>query len=167
MNEQLLATGKLYNRFNHIKTVKREEGLLKREDSVIEDNFVPPPNTVVEKLNNLSTCLDPWVNVVILWKETWSARKQLLANRDYTIQDYTTQFACLKNNKAIDLFNSDFEQLYPNHSTLMLDNWPKVKNYLYAKLKSAIIPNSEKQELISFPNLSSGNPTSNLFNNHE
>jgi len=72
------------------------------------------------------------------------------------VETYLKSHACLQVDRALELFELDFNCLYPESSSL-LTNWSKTRNFLIKKLSTLKITNIEDKGLLHFlPTLSLG-----------
>lgn len=146
---QINASGKLWYHFNYKKTVLRKDKLLQNCKS---DNTVQPTlsEDILAKLNVLKTLVDPWIKVATLWHETFEARRIYLMKEKTEVENYLKSHACLRVDRALELFESDFNCLYPENLSLLLTNWSKTRNFLIKKLSTLKITNVEDKGLVHF-----------------
>lgn len=153
---QINASGKLWYHFNYRKTILRKDKLLQNRKS---DKTVQPTlsEDIIVKLNVLKTLVDPWIKVATLWCETFEARRTYLMKEKTEVETYVNSHACLRVDRALELFESDFNCLYPEKLSLLQTNWPKTRNYLIKKLSTLKITNVEDKGFLHFlPTLSLG-----------
>lgn len=132
LGQQINAGGKLYFHYHYTLGCLRESGLLKTKNIQSEDiNGYEISKSIEEKLTRLSILLDPWSEVV-----SWPARQNKFESTELKVDEYLNQYACLRIDRAIELYEIDFERLYPNYSTLFIRGWLRVKEYLFQKIKS-------------------------------
>lgn len=100
--------------------------------------------------------MDPWFKVRTLWCETFEARRTYLMKEKPEVETYLKSHTCLRVDKALELFELDFDCLYPESSSL-LTNWLKTRNFLIKKLSALKITNVEDKSLVHLlPTLSLG-----------
>lgn len=147
--KQINASGKLWYHFNYRKVVLRKDKLLQNRKS---DNTVHPTlsEDIIAKLNVLKTLVDPWIKVATLWRETFEARRTYLMKEKTEVETYLKSHACLRVDRALELFESDFNCLYPENSSLLLTNWSKTRNFLIKKLSTLKITSVEDKGLVHF-----------------
>lgn len=147
--KQINASGKLWYHFNYRKAVLLKDKLLQNRKS---DNIIQPTlsEDILAKLNVLKTLVDPWIKVVTLWRETFEARRIYLIKEKTEVENYLKSHACLRVDRALELFESDFNCLYSENSSLLLTNWSKTRNFLIKKLSTVKITNVEDKGLVHF-----------------
>ncbi|XP_044591482.1 uncharacterized protein LOC123269713 [Cotesia glomerata] len=122
---EINASGKLWHHYNYIKSKLKESGLLVNLRAPVDP--LPLDVNIVEQLNTLRTKVEPWCTVLELWQRTFEARKNFLIKERPTVVEYLNAYECLRIQKAIDLFEADFVQLFPEKSASFRDNWKKVE----------------------------------------
>lgn len=153
--KQINASGKLWYQFNYRKAVLRKDTLLQNRKSNNTAQFTLSEN-IIDKLNILKTLVDPWIRVTTLWRETFEARRTYLMKERTEVETYLKSHACLQVDRALELFELDFNCLYPESSSL-LTNWSKTRNFLIKKLSTLKITNIKDKGLLHFlPTLSLG-----------
>ncbi|XP_031777357.1 uncharacterized protein LOC116415892 [Nasonia vitripennis] len=75
----------------------------------------------VQKLNWLSSNLEPWDQVEKLWQESFESRRMVLKNLQ--IHEYIEKFPCLKTQAGKRMFLLDFKRLYPNEDFIETSKW--------------------------------------------
>lgn len=90
----------------------------------------PTVSATQSKILFLQTCLDDEAKIFLYWDDTSDERQQKLKNKAYTIQQYFTEFRCLKQDFGYKLLNLDFEKLYPNAINSLSNNWPTINEKL-------------------------------------
>lgn len=154
--KQINASGKLWYHFNYRKAILRKDELLQNRKS---DNTTQRTlsEDIITKLNVLKTLVDPWIEVTTLWCETFKARRMYLMKDKTEVETYLKSHACLRVDRALELFELDFNCLYSESSSLLLTNWCKTRNFLIKKLSALKITNVEDRSLVLFlPTLSLG-----------
>lgn len=143
------ASGKLWYHFNYRKSILREDKLLQKRKS---NNTVQSTlsEDIIAKLNVLKTLVDPWNKVATLWSETFEARRTYLIKQKAEIETYLKSHACLRVDRTLYLFESDFNCLFPENVSLLQRNWPKTRNFLIKKLSVLKIRNAEDKGLVHF-----------------
>ncbi|XP_043279807.1 uncharacterized protein [Venturia canescens] len=152
--QQINASGKLWHHYNYTKGVMKKNSVLRKRCEPI--NIPPIAQDTIDKANILRTKVDPWYETIQLWNETYDFRIKYLMNERPTVSQYLESFACLRMQKAIDLYESDFVRQYPQKSSLLKDNWGKTRSYLIKRLQNLKISNVEEKGYIHLlPTLSS------------
>ena len=123
-NHKSLAAGKLWDHYNYTKGRWREADLLRRRKRetvfyVVTENgklFILQFIIKIIRLKNfiilfviyldfsniewLSSHIEPWQEVEKRWAESFEARKEILGNKDSSIDEYLQKFPCLRTQNA-------------------------------------------------------------------
>lgn len=135
---RILANGKLWDHYNYMKSILRDQGLLegrKLKRKKIEVTYEIDEKTQ-NKLNWLKNNSEPWSEVFQQWTETFSVRTKGHSELEKRqLSEYFQKYPCLRDNQAIVLIQNDFEKLYKKKLFNIEDTWSKIKGHLILKLQ--------------------------------
>ncbi|OXU25538.1 hypothetical protein TSAR_012350 [Trichomalopsis sarcophagae] len=149
----LVASGKLWNHYNYSKSVLRKANLLKnlkRNGPVnLADAEELEQINESDDINWLSNHLEPWEEVQRKWTNRYAERRSLLLEANMSVYEYIDKFACLKVQRAYELFHIDFKLLYPDKQQITAEQWAKIKPVLIANLASCGVKALDESVLIN------------------
>ncbi|XP_051153882.1 uncharacterized protein LOC127277097 [Leptopilina boulardi] len=135
---RILANGKLWDHYNYVKSILRDQGLLegrKVKRKKVEVTYEIDEKTR-NKLNWLKNNSEPWSEVFQQWTETFAARTKGHSELETKqLSEYFQTFPCLRDNQAIVLIQNDFERLYKRKLFNIADIWNKMKQHIILKLQ--------------------------------
>ncbi|XP_031781355.1 uncharacterized protein LOC116416569 [Nasonia vitripennis] len=152
--EQILVTsGKLWNHYNYSKSVLRKANLLKNLKRNGPANLLDAEKleqiNESDNINWLSKHLEPWEEVHRKWTESYAERRSLLVEANLSVYEYIDKFACLKVQRAYELFHIDFKLMYPDKQQITIEQWTKIKPVLIENLASCGVKGLDKSVLIN------------------
>ncbi|KAM7357004.1 uncharacterized protein ACRADG_002534 [Cochliomyia hominivorax] len=148
-----LAKGKLYDAYNNTRARLCASGIIKRrikyrsEPTVVTDNSVILGDNDVDEnqLEALRSGGSDWNSVLELWRKTHYYRQNEFHNENIETIDYMEKYKVLQNEKNYELFEIDFEMLYPQAGNIY--EWSSY--YLKAIEKAEKIKDSSVREILT------------------
>ena len=125
-----MSNGKLVDRYRNVRRVitsatKKQEEV---EASKAEESQVD--SAVKADILWLSHNSEPWAQVIEKWNSTYVARKDDLIEGE-NLKSLFQKWPCLSGPLGWQLFEADFDKIYPGKANVLLEEWPNLATQLW------------------------------------
>ncbi|XP_044752694.1 uncharacterized protein LOC123312369 [Coccinella septempunctata] len=135
------ARGKLWSRYLNVRALLRMTSDPKKIESEVEGER-EDSDELKNDLIFLESAVEPFVRILESWERTFDYRQNLFKEPSFEIDKIFNKFPCLKMPYALELFEADFNRIYPEKIDIVYSEGPKICR--------AIIKESEERKVSPF-----------------